>query len=60
MKFDPAKQSAHAEIAKLAALYAPTMTDDERREHRQRVAAEMARAEARRQPSPQLELAPDA
>lgn len=56
MKFDPQKQSAHAEIARLAALYGPEMTEDEQRAHRQRVAAEMARAEARRRDDAQLEL----
>lgn len=56
MKFDPARQSAYAEMAKLAALYAPPLTDAERREHDRLVAREMARAEARRQPSPQPEL----
>ncbi len=56
MKFDPAKQSAHAEIARLAALYGPELSADERQAHRQRVAAEMARAEARRRDGEQLEL----
>lgn len=56
MKFDPDKQAAHAEIAKLAALYGPELTEDEQRAHRQRVAAEMARAEARRRSELQLEL----
>jgi hypothetical protein len=56
VKFDPAKQSAHAEVAKLAALYGPEMTPDEQRAQRQRVAAEMARAEARRRSEPQLDL----
>ncbi len=40
----------------LEALYAPPMTEQERAEHSRRVAEEMARAERRRQPSPQLEL----
>jgi hypothetical protein len=56
MKFDPERQSAHAEIARLAALYGPELTADEERAQRQRVAAEMARAEARRRAEPQLEL----
>lgn len=43
------------ECAALAAQSAP-MTDAERREHLCRCAAEDARAEARRQPTPQLEL----
>ena len=33
MKYDPNKQSARAEVAKLAALYAPALTDEERRAH---------------------------
>jgi hypothetical protein len=56
MKFDPERQSAHAEIARLAALYGPELTADEERAQRQRVAAEMARAEARRRSEPQLDL----
>lgn len=56
MKFDPEKQSAHAEIARMAALYGPALTEDEQQAHRQRVAAEMARAEARRRDEPQLEI----
>lgn len=40
----------------LAALYAGPLSDAERQEHEQRVAAEMARAEARRAPTPQMEL----
>ena len=44
-----------AECAALAAQSTP-MTDDERREHLCRCAAEDARAEARRRYSPQLDL----
>lgn len=43
-------------IALLTDLYAPPATRRERQEHAELVAREMARAEARRQPSPQLEL----
>ena len=56
MKYDPNKQSARAEVAKLAALYAPALTDEERREYDRLRAREMARAEARRAPAPKLEL----
>ena len=56
MKFDPAKQSAYAEAAKLAALYGLPLTDAERREHDRLIAREMARAQARREASPQPEL----
>jgi len=40
----------------LTALSAPAMTADEVREHLARCAEEDARAERRRDPSPQLEL----
>ena len=40
----------------LEALYAPPMTADELREYDRLRADEMARAEARRAPTPQLEL----
>lgn len=43
-------------LALLADLYAPPVTLRERLEHAQLVAREVARAEAKRQPSPQLEL----
>lgn len=43
--------------AALAALRSPPMTADERREFDRLRAREMARAEARRNPSPQLDLA---
>lgn len=43
-------------IALLTDLYAPPVTLRERQEHAQLVAREMARAEARRRESPQLEL----
>lgn len=56
MKFDPEKQSAHAAVAAYTALYGAPLSDQERLAHRQRVAAEMARAEARRRAEPQLEL----
>lgn len=48
--FPPGMQRA------LAALYAGQLSDAERREHDQRVADEMARAERRRAETPQLEL----
>lgn len=40
----------------LEAIYSAPMTDQERAEHKRRVAEEDARAERRRQPSPQLQL----
>lgn len=40
----------------LRALYGPPASEADRQAHRQLVAREMARAEARRQPSPQPEL----
>lgn len=43
-------------IALLTDLYAPPVTRRERLEHAELVAREMARAEARRAPVPQLEL----
>ena len=43
-------------VEAMKALYAPEMTDVDRAEHRRLVAREMARAEARRAPSPQLEI----
>lgn len=42
--------------AALAALYSPPMTDAESQEYRRLIAREMARAEARRRQSPQMEL----
>ena len=42
--------------AALKALYSPPMTDEESREYRRLIAREMARAEAKRRQSPQLEL----
>lgn len=42
--------------AALKALYSPPMTDEESREFRRLIAREMARAEARRRQSQQLEL----
>lgn len=42
--------------AALKALHSPPMTDEESREYRRLIAREMARAEARRRKSPQLEL----
>ena len=52
MKPDQCRQCIEA----MQALYAPPMTDDERAEYDRLRAAEMARAERRRMPSPQLEL----
>lgn len=40
----------------IRALYGPPATDEDRREHERLVAREMARAEARRRPSPQPDL----
>lgn len=40
----------------LDALHGPPASEADRRDHRQLVAREMARAEARRRPSPQLDL----
>ena len=42
--------------AALAALYSPPMTDEESREYRRLIVREMARAEAKRRQSPQLDL----
>ena len=42
--------------AAIKALYSPPMTDEESREYRRLIAREMARAEARRRKSPQLDL----
>ena len=42
--------------AALKALYSPPMTYEESREYRRLIAREMARAEAKRRKSPQLEL----
>ncbi len=56
MKFDPEKQSAWAALAGYTALYGAPMTPEEVRAHLQSVAAETARAEARRRSEPQLEL----
>lgn len=56
MKYDPNKQSARAEVAKLAALYAPALTDEERREYDRLRAREMARWEARNRQGTQPEL----
>ena len=42
--------------AALDALYGLPMSEDERRYYNELRAAEMARAERRREPSPQLEL----
>ena len=49
------EQSKRCQAA-LAALYGPPMSEDERRYYNELRAAEMARAERRREPSPQLEL----
>jgi hypothetical protein len=43
-------------VEALRALYAAPMTPDELAHYRSLRAAEMARAQARREPSPQLEL----
>ena len=42
--------------AALKALYSPPMTDEESREYRRLIARGMARAEARRRKSPQIEF----
>ena len=42
--------------AALAALYGPPLSEDERRYYNELRAAEMARAERRREPSPQMEF----
>lgn len=42
--------------AAMKALYSPPMTDEESREYRRLIAREMARAEAKRRQSPQMEL----
>ena len=47
---------AQGYVDALKALYAPPMTPDELAAYDSLRAAEMARAEARRNPSPQLEL----
>lgn len=52
---DPAAKCAEC-IALLTDLYAPPVSRRERLEHAQLVARGIARAEARREPSPQLEL----
>ena len=49
------EQSKRCQAA-LAALYGPPMSEDERRYYNELRAAEMARAERRREPSPQLEF----
>ena len=59
MKLDPSKQSAHAAVAAYTALYGDPLTDAERREFNRQKAEEMARAEARREPTPQMELKPE-
>ncbi|WP_162434572.1 hypothetical protein [Pseudoxanthomonas koreensis] len=43
-------------LALLSDLYAPPVTPRDVAEHREMVAREMARAEARRAPGPQMEL----
>lgn len=50
------RQSEHAARAVYLALHGEPMTDAERRQYDQQRAAEMARAEARREASPQMEL----
>lgn len=52
MKPDQCRQCIEA----MTALYAPPMTDEERAEYDRLRAEEMARAERRREPSPQLEF----
>ena len=42
--------------AAMKALHSPPMTDEESREYRRLIAREMARAEAKRRQSPQLDL----
>ena len=52
----PNPRTAEYLQAAMKALYSPPMTDEESREYRRLIAREMARAEARRRQSPQLEL----
>lgn len=54
MKRNP-RTAEHIRAA-LRALHSPPMTDEESREYRRLIAREMARAEARRRQSPQMEL----
>ena len=56
MKYDPATHNARLEIARQRLLYGPGLSADELVEFEQQKAREMAKAEARRNPSPQLEL----
>lgn len=52
----PNPRAAEYLQAAMEALCSPPMTDEEIREYRRLIAREMARAEARRRQSPQLEL----
>lgn len=52
----PSPHTSEGIKAALEALYSPPMTDEESREFRRLIAREMARAEARRRQSPQMEL----
>lgn len=56
MKFDHNPRTGEHIRNALAALYSPPMTDEESREYRRLIVREMARAEAKRRQSPQLEL----
>ena len=52
----PNPRTAEYLQAAMKALYSPPMTDEESREYRRLIAREMARAEAKRKQSPQLDL----
>jgi len=52
----PNPRTAEYLQAAMKALYSPPMTDEERREFDRLRRREMARAEARRRKSPQLEI----
>ena len=52
----PNPRTAEYLQAAMKALYSPPMTDEESREYRRLIAREMARAEAKRRKSPQLEI----
>lgn len=52
----PNPRTAEYLQAAMKALHSPPMTDEESREYRRLIAREMARAEAKRRQSPQLDL----
>ena len=56
MKYDPATHNARLEVARQRLLYGPGLSAEELTEFNALKAKEMARAEARRSPSPQMEL----